>query len=222
MGKRIWISCALFGVLVETSLAKVVTIDRPASLTGDQELNLNEGDAIIFEPSNASSKITLYGSSCIKVEPGCIMVEGIQGGYPAIIVVKITEARDNKIIGVKISNDPKSSTATKSRHAKVFYVCEKFEDKPENYLKMYWNEVCEYVVRCGGKVVEYPFYTLMIKGAAIDRGNDKDGSINPTLENIIKEAHIRLAVPEIGSIDNGKNLGQDAKPSSPRQKPTRP
>ncbi|MDR2735819.1 MAG: hypothetical protein LBB20_03225 [Puniceicoccales bacterium] len=205
MERKIFVLCTLFGVFGGISFARDLVINKPASLAEDQELILQNGDAIIFEPDNKKSEIRLFDSSAIKADSGTIMVEGLRNGNPAICVVPISEAKDHVVIGNEICKDSLSPSA------KILYTSGTIEKKPPQYLEMFRDKLCNYIAECNGKLMTFTFPKLSTKGATIklEKRNDKH---NNTILDSIKEEALKKMSTELVKNTN-KNPGK-ANPST--------
>ncbi|MDR0351720.1 MAG: hypothetical protein LBH49_03710 [Puniceicoccales bacterium] len=179
---KLLIGLVVFGVFNGVSYARELVINRPASLAEDQELLLQNGDSIIFEPDNKKSEIRLFDSAAIITDPGTVMVEGLRNGNPAICVVPISESKGHQIIGTKIYKDPIATSA------KISYTSETIDKKPPCYLEMFHDQLIKYITECNGKLTTFFFPRLSTKGAVISLSKHSVKSDNPVLESIKKEA----------------------------------
>ncbi|MDR1458238.1 MAG: hypothetical protein LBI37_01790 [Puniceicoccales bacterium] len=200
---KILMGLAMLGIFNSTSYSKELVINRPASLAEDQELLLQNGDSIIFEPDNKKSEIRLFDSAAIVANFGTVMVEGLKNNNPAICVVPISEAKDHVVIGNKIYKDPMAPSA------KISYTSEEIDKKPPRYLEMFRDRLCAYITECNGKFMSFSFPKLSTKGTVISLLKTANTSENKVLESIKKDA-IKKISSNLSKNSNSKKTNKNS------------
>jgi hypothetical protein len=207
---KILIVCALFGILSNMSSAretKELIINRPASLAENQELILQTGDYIIFEPNNKRSEIRIFDSAVIVTDDESIMVEGIKNGNPAICVVPASEAKKHMVIGTKIYREETADAG------KISYTSDLISEKPPYYLEMFKENLCKYIAECDGKVLTPPFPKLIATGVVIVRKSKNTANHNKQLfEELKKKAEDKIGSKAIGKFQDSKQEELDIDP----------